>query len=95
MYFISEGKLDVSVDGMGKVAEMGPGDFFGEIAFLSSDSRRTATVRTTDATHLIKLSKAVFERVLAQHADFAAVVKQQIAQAKGVPDDVVLDGAME
>lgn len=87
MYFISKGTLDVCVDGMGKVAEMGPGDYFGEVAILSSDSRRTATVRTTGATHLIKLSKTVFERILAQHEDFAAFVQEHMAKLKGTHHD--------
>ena len=34
MYFIDKGKLDVFVDGLGQVSDLGAGDFFGELALL-------------------------------------------------------------
>src|SRR5215831_11568776 len=41
-YVVADGKLAVTVDGR-EVRELGPGDFFGEIAIIG-EGRRTATV---------------------------------------------------
>ena len=38
----------VTVRGVGRVSELAPGDFFGELAMLGGAVFRTATVLTTD-----------------------------------------------
>ena len=43
LFVIEEGTAAISKGGT-PVAELGPGDFFGEIALLDDDRRRTATV---------------------------------------------------
>jgi CRP/FNR family cyclic AMP-dependent transcriptional regulator len=51
---IDEGTAKVTRDG-GTVAELGPGDFFGEIGLLEK-SLRTATVEATSPMRLITLT---------------------------------------
>src|SRR3954452_5441326 len=42
------------------VADLRPGDFFGEIALIEEDHRRTATVTTTEPTTVIVLTGSAF-----------------------------------
>ena len=52
------------------VAELGPGDGFGEQALVSAGPR-TATVRAGDHVEALRLSRMDFELVLRRHADRA------------------------
>ena len=66
LYFIVRGKVKV-LRGQGtdqtEIAELGPGDTFGEIALIS-DKPRTATVEVSEEVELYLLSKADFETLL-------------------------------
>jgi CRP/FNR family transcriptional regulator, cyclic AMP receptor protein len=50
-FVILEGSAEVTKDGQ-RVTELGPGDFFGEIALIGAD-RRTASVVATSPMRLI------------------------------------------
>jgi CRP/FNR family cyclic AMP-dependent transcriptional regulator len=55
-FLILEGTVEVKKDGA-HVADLGPGDFFGEIALVEHE-RRTATVITTsDVTAMVMLGR--------------------------------------
>jgi CRP-like cAMP-binding protein len=60
-FAIEEGNADVERDGE-KVAQLGPGDFFGEIGVLEKELR-TATVRATSPMRLIILSRWDLKRL--------------------------------
>ena len=64
MYFISRGKLSVSIDDV-VVKIIKDGDFFGEVA-LFYDTPRTATVTAESHSHLFALSKEDFVNVATQ-----------------------------
>ena len=53
---IEEGSAEVR-RGDERVAELGPGDFFGELGVLGVSDRRTATVVATSPTRLITLDR--------------------------------------
>jgi MFS family permease len=57
-YLIDRGRVSVTADGR-RVADLGPGDFFGEIALLR-DVPRTATVTATEETRLLTLERDQF-----------------------------------
>lgn len=57
-FVIETGRATVEQDGR-QVNEMGPGDFFGEIALLEEE-RRTATVTATEDMRLIVMTGPAF-----------------------------------
>ena len=60
-FVIEDGTAEVTRDGQ-RVAELGPGDFFGEMALLDAD-RRNATVTATTPMTLIVMSRASFRAI--------------------------------
>jgi len=61
-FVLLEGSADVQRDGR-RIATMGAGDFFGEIA-LVTDVPRTATVTTTSAVRALVISDRAFRGLL-------------------------------
>jgi len=61
MFFVLEGTVEV--DARERTRELGPGDFFGELALLTDDGTRTARVR-----------RAAFEELVRQHPEIAATL---------------------
>ncbi len=68
-YAIESGTVAVSKEGRW-VADLGPGDFFGEIALLR-DVPRTATVTASSELRLQALEREVFIPAVTGHHDFA------------------------
>ncbi|MCA1644000.1 MAG: cyclic nucleotide-binding domain-containing protein [Chloroflexi bacterium] len=70
LYLVARGRLRVERAAheveTGYTAELGPGDCVGELALLANQPR-TATVYTVRDTHLARLTRAAFERLLQKH----------------------------
>ena len=62
-YFIQRGDVEVLREGR-QVAKMGPGDYFGEMALLRPNARRTATVSALTQVEVMALGKENFYRLL-------------------------------
>ena len=60
-FVIEQGSAEVMQDGM-RVAELGPGEFFGEIGLLETD-RRTASVVATTPMQLIVMFEREFRQM--------------------------------
>ncbi|KAJ9450385.1 cAMP-dependent protein kinase regulatory subunit [Diplonema papillatum] len=73
MYFVSRGRLTVSIAGR-TVFDLQDGDFFGEVA-LVYDTPRTATICADTETQLFVLAKEDFRRAAAGHPHEAAYLK--------------------
>ena len=69
-YVIEDGRARVTQESKW-LGELGPGDFFGEIALFEGEWR-TATVQAATTMHLICLSKRLFESLLAAEPELAA-----------------------
>jgi CRP/FNR family transcriptional regulator, cyclic AMP receptor protein len=84
-FVIEEGRAEVLRDGVA-IAELGPGDFFGELALLETD-RRTATVVARTPMRLIVMHRREFrhmEREMPRVAEqVREAVKQRLPQPPG------------
>jgi CRP/FNR family cyclic AMP-dependent transcriptional regulator len=60
-FLIEEGSAEVTKDGE-RIAELGPGEFFGEIGLLETD-RRTASVVATTPMRLIVMFQREFKQM--------------------------------
>jgi CRP-like cAMP-binding protein len=74
-FVLLEGTATVTSQGSTLAEELGPGDFFGEIALLIG-GRRTASVTATSHVKLLVMSAAEFRRLQESHPAVAAEVKE-------------------
>ena len=68
MFFIASGEVEVALPHGAK--RLGAGEFFGEIALLMPNPKRTANVTSVTACDLLKLSSREFERLLGAQDKF-------------------------
>lgn len=76
-FVIIEGTAEVKHDDQ-VIAQLGPGDFFGETAILEN-RRRSATVTATTPMTLGVMFGADFAKLLQDHPDLATVVQGAMA----------------
>ena len=77
-FVIEDGVLEVTIDGE-RVAELGPGDFFGEIGLLASD-RRTATVTATTPVRVIVMLGSEFRAMEREMPHVAQQVREAMRE---------------
>lgn len=75
-FVIEEGKAEVR-RGDDVIAQLGPGDFFGEIALLEAD-RRTASVIATEPLRTIVMTRQQFISMEADMPSVASQIRQAI-----------------
>ena len=80
-FVIEEGTADVTKDGE-KINELGPGDWFGEIALEETD-RRTASVVATSPMRLIVMFGRDFHEMEAEMPGVAREVRRVIEERLG------------
>lgn len=80
-FVIEEGKAEVK-RGEESIAQLGPGDFFGEIALLEED-RRTASVIATEPMRAIVMTRRDFSEMQREMPSIAAQVRQAVEDRKG------------
>jgi len=83
-YVIRRGQAEVAHAREGaetRLAQLGPGEHFGEIALLGQSSR-TATVRGLTDLDLLALRKGDFERLFAGHLSVSETVERAIAESE-------------
>jgi CRP/FNR family cyclic AMP-dependent transcriptional regulator len=76
-FVIVDGEVDVTKDGK-RLATRGSGDFFGEIALITT-TKRTATVTATTPVRCFILTRGDFRRVL----DESPAVQRKVMEALG------------
>ena len=77
-FVLVEGAVAVTSDGR-KLADLGPGDWFGEIAILTY-KQRTATVTVTSPVRLLVISDRAFRRVVETTPRIALKVLRNVAE---------------
>ena len=76
-FIVLDGHLSV-LDGRKPIAQLGPGDFFGEIALL--DGRpRTATVRAEGITRLLVVGHREFHALMDEFPELRKTVLEEVA----------------
>ena len=80
-FVIEDGTAEVR-KGQEKLAELGPGDFFGEIALMESD-RRTASVIATSGMRAIVMTRRDFGAMQSELPSVASTIRQALEQRRG------------
>ena len=83
-FIVLDGSATVSVDGR-EIARLRSGDWFGEIALLSTDHVRTATVTAETDLKCVGLTAWEFRPFLAEHPDIAWQVIETMARRIAPP----------
>jgi CRP-like cAMP-binding protein len=78
-FVILDGSAVVRVDGE-QVAELGPGDFFGEMALLGEEGRRTAEVEATSRMRCASVMTWDFRTLLDEQPAIRTKVEAAIAK---------------
>jgi CRP-like cAMP-binding protein len=78
LFILIDGSAKVTSGGA-EVATLGPGDFFGEIALLASESRRTATVTAASPVEVAVMFGSDFRVFERDFPEAAALMKQAVA----------------
>ena len=86
MFVILEGK--VSVDARGGTFELGPGDFFGELALLNPDAERVARVRAVTDVRAIGIPRAEALELIETEPTVTLAMLRELARRLA---DVVVD----
>jgi CRP-like cAMP-binding protein len=72
MFFVVEGTIEVEArEGL---RELGPGDFFGELALLTESGTRTARCRAKTHVRCLAFDRPDFEDLVRQHPEIAATL---------------------
>lgn len=80
-FVIQEGRAEVR-RGDQVIAELGPGDFFGEIALLE-EHRRNASVIAAEPLRAIVMSRRDFTEMQAEIPSVAAKIRQAVEDRRG------------
>lgn len=89
MYVLIEGTAKIEYRGM-FFAEIGPGDFVGELAVIDG-SPRLATVITVTDCRFVAINRARFEFLVAETPNFALEVMRVLAQRLRRTDELRLE----
>jgi len=80
-YVVRTGGVEVIRDGV-RIAELGPGDTFGEMA-LVRNAPRNATIRAVKPTDLTAVSRGSFKRLMESLPQFEEEIAERIARRSG------------
>ena len=84
-YLISSGRVSVHIKkgmvGSKKVAELSTGDFFGEMALVTEETR-SASVLAEENTELFVLYKSDFKKTFLSNPKISAIINEVLAKRK-------------
>lgn len=89
LHVIVDGKASVSADGK-RIATLGPGDYFGEIAVVGR-TERTATVTAVTQLRVLAIDATSFRRLVRSDATLAATLPEAIAERLQDLDEKLTD----
>lgn len=83
MYVVVKGSVEIRREAEGvvrKVAELGPGEIFGEMAVVDSGLRMASAIAVSDDTRLVAIDQARFVYLTSQQPVFALTVMRIMAE---------------
>jgi voltage-gated potassium channel len=83
MFVLEEGTVEVRTPD-GRAWELGPGEFFGELALLT-DHARNARVRAKTPVRCLAISRMDFQKLLKEEPDIAVAMLPKLAQRVDAP----------
>ena len=78
-FVLLEGQADVFKNGR-RINQMGPGEFFGEIALVAPSAIRTATVTTTTPVRVLVVTAQNFRGLLERQPEIKLKVLEALAE---------------
>lgn len=81
MFVVHEGSVAVRAEGR-EVANLGSGEFFGEMALLTGEARVADVIATTDVT-VVEIGRDALQPVLQSHPDLAAAISARVVERRG------------
>ena len=82
LFVIQEGTAEVTREGE-QIAELGPGDFFGEMGILSEEGRRNATVVSKTPMKLLTLATYDVDRMKKKAPEMLDTLRSAIEERRG------------
>jgi len=80
-YVIVEGRMDlISGANDDVVKQYGPGSLLGELALIT-ETQRPATAQAARQTQVLKLSRALFRRILVEYPHLAELLQERIGES--------------
>ena len=81
MYIIESGVVDIVLAARGKepIAQLGPGEFFGEMSMLD-DQPRFASAITREPTRLLKIERGAIADLIGQNVAISIAIMRKLAQ---------------
>jgi CRP-like cAMP-binding protein len=83
MFVLEEGTVEVQTPD-GRAWELGPGEFFGELALLT-DQPRNARIRAKSPVRCLAISRMDFQKLLAEEPEIAVAMLPKLAQRVDAP----------
>ena len=80
LYILLTGSVEITVQGLGRVHEIGPGEVFGEIGFLIRN-QRSATAETLEESIVLMLEYARLDGLCESRPRFAERLLRNIGSA--------------
>ena len=77
-FLVAEGEATVSVGGRGAIKRLGPGDYFGEMALITGNTRSAAIAADTDV-QCWALSQWHFKPIVLEHSEIAWALLEVLA----------------
>jgi voltage-gated potassium channel len=83
MFVLEEGTVEVRTPA-GRVWELGPGEFFGELALLT-DHPRNARIQAKSSVRCLAISRMDFQKLLKEDPEIALAMLPRLAQRIDAP----------
>jgi CRP-like cAMP-binding protein len=93
LFIIEEGTVSVALPG--RTVELGPGEFFGELALLDERAVRTARVSVAARVRGLALYRDDFEDLLAADPKLAVVMLKVLARRLAAAVDPISAGSLD